>query len=90
MGNEISVGRRQRSKKKKVTTSSADSTLEDTCMDSRNVGIKASKRSPPQTELSAASFGHDSANPWEREYDPVMITDVLTDVKERYHINPKE
>jgi len=54
------------------------------------VGIKASKRSPPQTELSAASFGHDSANPWEREYDPVMITDVLTDVKERYHINPKE
>eukprot|EP00558_Chaetoceros_sp_UNC1202_P001935 CAMPEP_0197258254 /NCGR_PEP_ID=MMETSP1429-20130617/81478_1 /TAXON_ID=49237 /ORGANISM="Chaetoceros sp., Strain UNC1202" /LENGTH=179 /DNA_ID=CAMNT_0042722309 /DNA_START=55 /DNA_END=591 /DNA_ORIENTATION=- len=55
---------------------------------------KRPRPSIPQTETSAESFGR-PATPAQRpckepERDPVMITDILTDVKDRYHINPKE
>lgn len=52
------------------------------------------KATPPELQDSAASF--DRPNPrgrrWhgENEGDAVMVTNILTDVKKRYHVNTKE
>jgi calcium-dependent protein kinase len=42
---------------------------------------------PPAEEPSIDSFGDNYAH---RNFKSVIITDALTDVRQRYHINPKE
>jgi hypothetical protein len=51
------------------------------------------KKSPPRMETSADSFDRQTASRRgyrDPEHEHVVITDGLTNVKERYHINPKE
>jgi hypothetical protein len=53
-----------------------------------------SKPTSPDLQESATSFDRPSPKPRRthtvNEYESVMITNVLTDVKERYHVNTKE
>lgn len=87
MGNESSSLRKGRSKKKNHSSeNSAPNGKKDETS-------RKNKKSAPKMELSADSFSRQV--PSRRsyvndEYDPVMITDELSNVKERYHINPKE
>lgn len=88
MGNESSSLRKGRSKKKNHSSeNSAPNGKKD------ETSKKNNKKSAPKMELSADTFSRQV--PSRRsyvndEYDPVMITDELSNVKERYHINPKE
>lgn len=87
MGNESSSLRKGRSKKKNHSSENSAPNGK------KNETSRKNKKSAPKMELSADSFSRQV--PSRRsyvndEYDPVMITDELSNVKERYHINPKE
>lgn len=101
----MSLPRKQRSKQKKQTTSSEEkqenhnSTNMSIDKEDLNVTSAATnhkpreKKSPPRMETSADSFDRQTASRRgykDMEHDHVVITDGLTNVKERYHINPKE
>lgn len=102
----MSLPRKQRSKGKKQNTMSShnptgneekreDISVEKEVMTSTSTSHQKSheKKTPPRMETSADSFDRQTAShrgykvP---EHDHVVITDGLTNVKERYHINPKE
>ncbi len=57
----------------------------------RNKSKRKSKKTPGGEEPSLISFGNDSGERTKRRksFNPVVITDALTDVRQRYHINPK-
>lgn len=46
------------------------------------------KATPPEVESSGISFGENNIS--RRSFNAVVVTDALTDVRKRYHINPKE
>lgn len=46
------------------------------------------KATPPEQEPSMMSFG--ASNNSRRNFGTVVVTDALSDVRKRYHINPKE
>lgn len=90
MGNESSSLRKSRSKKKNQKNHSSENSAPNGKKDETS---RKNKKSAPKMELSADTFSRQV--PSRRsyvndEYDPVMITDELSNVKERYHINPKE
>lgn len=47
------------------------------------------RRTPPSEEPSLISFGNNDVNN-RKSFSHVTVTDAITDVRQRYHINPKE
>lgn len=102
MGNEVSMTRKSKSKKKHGDASSSDEDMRESNYTEKDMNTSSSRqkggnrKTPPPMEMSADTFDRQSQTPARRsdgiraEYATVMITDGLTNVKERYHINPKE
>jgi hypothetical protein len=106
MGNDVSLPRKQRSKNKKQNTMTSNNVacdedrIDNIPMDKVELNLSPpasqkphDKKSPPRMETSADSFDRQTASRrryGDPEHDHVVITDGLTNVKERYHINPKE
>lgn len=94
--------RKSKSKKKHGDASSSDEDMRESNYTEKDMNTSSSRqkggnrKTPPPMEMSADTFDRQSQTPARRsdgiraEYATVMITDGLTNVKERYHINPKE
>ena len=99
MGNEVSMTRKSKAKKKHGDASS-DEDIKESNYTEKDMNTSSSskkdgnRKTPPPMEMSADTFDRQTparrSNGTRDEYDTVMITDGLTNVKERYHINPKE
>lgn len=82
MGNELSSGRGKGRKGKKKKGKDSDGYEEN-----------ASNKTRQKLETSCVTFGAKKKGKSARRnsmYNPVQVTDALTDVRERYHINKKE
>jgi len=87
MGNESSkIGSRKGSKKSKT----GSSTPQDSSIP-KSVANPGKKKTVPEMDSSAVTLGDAKINA-RRDLHPgqVMITDAISDVRVKYHINPKE
>ena len=106
MGNELSSSRRGTSRKggtksdmnsnlnpTPASTPASQDTPQDVSSKNKNKQAKANNNSakPPTMENSAVTLGDAKINNRrDMRPNPVMITDTLSDVRVKYHINPKE
>lgn len=99
MGNELSMGRKPKSKKKQNIPSEDKTDANDNESMDKDVSTRCkndgNSKMPQPMEMSASADTFARENPSARQSRrddniPVMITDGLSNVKERYHINPKE
>eukprot|EP00956_Cyclotella_meneghiniana_P038580 scaffold156472_cov36-Cyclotella_meneghiniana.AAC.1 len=89
MGNETSSSRLSMSKKKKKGPQDTASTSSNTAAATTTATNTSSKS--PHMESSAVTLGDPKINKRaDMHKGQVMITDTLSDVRVKYHINPKE
>lgn len=93
MGNESSSARKTtRSRKKRNSPQEIEISAPSS---SRSSNENRGKPTPPDMQTSVESFDRASYpnknnSRVETVWDPGIITDGITNVKERYHINPQE